>query len=345
MFGTSIGMKFVEMNPGRFIMGSPQDEIGREADEQQHQVSITKPFLIADTPVTNGQYRYKQPTHASGNFYGIDLEHNDFPCASVSLLEAKDYCAWLSAQDPDWQYDLPTEAEWEYAARGGSNSRFFWGEDEGLAATFANTYDEAAMTALAALPPDGFAVNDGFVGPSPVRSFRANQYGLYDVIGNVWEMCRNVAYKYPVTPLIDPQGPAKGVLYGVRGGDWLAIPFFARLANRTFCKETERSNTVGFRVVARPKRSDKPVVLAVRPAVTWQDVAALFTPTDIAHMKQVSVGWKPPLELDSYESVRLYSMKIYSSVRTDRMPVGPVPLWTLEMKAKLRDWIYAGHPQ
>jgi sulfatase modifying factor 1 len=344
MFAERIGMKFVALCPGRFLMGSPPDEIGREADEQLHQVSLTRGFLMADAPVTNEQYRYKNPDHRSGELFGINLEESAYPCTSVSWLESNDFCDWLSSQDSDWQYSLPTEAEWEYAARGGSNSRFFWGENESLAGEFANIYDRVAMRSLASLPRDGFDVEDGYAGPAPVRSFKPNQYGLYDMLGNVWEMCRNIAYKYPATPLVDPRGPAQGTYFAVRGGDWLAIPFFARLANRTTCKADDKSETVGFRIIARPKGGPTPPQPPQRQLPKWRDVSALFTQTDIDHMKVVSAKWSPPLELDSYESVRHYSMKIYSSVRTDRMPTDPVPKWTDEMKETLRNWIYAGHP-
>ncbi len=345
MFATTLGINFVEFLPGRFLMGSPADEIGREADEQQHQVTLTEGFWMADAPTTNNQYRYMNPSHSSGSLYGLDLDVGEYPCTGVSLVEAKAFCDWLSAQDSKWHYQLPSEAEWEYAARGGTIHRFPWGEDESQAEKFANTFDISAMKALPSLPADGFDVDDGFVGPSPVRYFKCNQFGLYDVIGNVWEMCRNVAYKFPAEPLVDPQGPAQGRLYGVRGGDWLSIPFFSRLANRTFTLADDKSETVGFRIMAKPKIKKPIADIVQRPIPTWHDVSSLFTSTDIDHMKAASAKWKPPLELDSYDSVRHYAMKVYSSVRTDRMPVDPVPLWTPDMKALFRNWIYAGCPK
>ena len=344
MFAERLGIRFVVLCPGRFVMGSPPDEIGHESDEQHHQVTLTRAFLMADAPVTNQQYKFKDPAHRSGSAFGTDLDGDAYPCTSVSWLEAKDYCEWLSSQDAEWEYALPTEAEWEYAARGGCNARFFWGEDESLAAEYANVYDRAAMSALIGFPADGFDVDDGYVGPAPIRSFKPNQYGLHDMIVNVWEMCRNIAYKYPATPLVNPQGPSKGTFYAVRGGDWLAIPFFARLANRTTCKAEEKSNSVGFRIMARRRGVSQAPQTLQRPEPTWRDVAALFTQTDIDHMKTASATWARPMELDDYESVRHHSMKIYSSVRADRMPIDPVPKWTAEMKETLRNWIYAGHP-
>jgi sulfatase modifying factor 1 len=344
MIALKLGMKFVEITPGRFTMGSPASEIGRDPDEQLHEVTLTRSYWIANAPVTLRQYRYKDPTHDNPDLDGIPLNLDDFPCAGISLSEAREYCKWLTDQDSDWTYDLPTEAQWEFAARAGTSTRFFWGENEADAARYANTFDLTAMESLPAYPADGFNVHDGFVGASPVRSFCPNRYGLYDVIGNVWEMCKNVAYKYPSTPLTDPQGPATGTKFCVRGGDWLSIPFFARLANRTFVREGDKSETVGFRIIAFPKRSG--AIDNGLPSVrTWAEVRQLFTDTDVEHMKDASAKWQPPLDLSEYKSVRTYAMKVYSSVRTDRMPIAPVPRWSGDMKKVLRDWIYSGCPE
>ncbi|WP_431173676.1 formylglycine-generating enzyme family protein [Acidovorax facilis] len=343
MLAQTLGMRFIEMTPGRFLMGSPPDEIGREADEQQHEVMLTRSFWIADAPVTVAQYRVKDPSHKCPPLFGIALDDDRYPCTWISIEEAKAYCDWLSAQDTEWTYELPTEAEWEYAARAGTAGRFFWGDTEADASRFANTFDRSAMKALGNLPKDGFDVDDGFVGPSPIRSFQPNRYGLYDVIGNAWQYCRNVAYKYPATSVTDPLGPPTGTLYCVRGGDWLSIPFFARLANRTFMRAGERSETVGFRVIARP-RAQLPADPIDPAPPSWVDIRGLFTDIDVAHMKAASANWKPPLELDSYESVKHYSMKVYSSVRDDRMPLPPVDKWNTFQKDLLRRWIYARHP-
>jgi formylglycine-generating enzyme len=344
MFAETLGMRFIEMTPGRFMMGSPVDEIGREADEQQHEVVLTKVFWIADAPVTTAQYRVKDPSHKCPTLFGLSLDADQQPCTWVSIEEARAYCDWLSAQDTDWIYELPTEAEWEYAARAGTGSRFFWGDSEVEASRFANIFDRSAMRALAHLPKDGFDVDDGYVAAAPVRSFQPNRFGLFDVIGNVWQFCRNIAYKYPSTQLTDPVGPSAGSLYCVRGGDWLSIPFFARLANRTFMRSGDRTETVGFRVIARPRKQAPSDPIDSAPP-RWSDVRALFTDIDVAHMRAASANWKPPLELDSFDSVRNYSMKIYSSVRDDRMPIPPVDKWETAQKDLLRRWIYARHPQ
>lgn len=349
MFATSfLGLHFAELPPGRFLMGSPESEIGRESDERQHEVNLTRPFRISTSLVTNRQFRLWQPSRPPVSYRDHALDLDDLPVVSVSLAEATAFATWLTDKDPEWHYMLPSEAEWEYAARAGSNSRFFWGDDESLAGGFANLYDRSARQAFPDLPEDAFDVDDGFPTASPAGRFRPNAFGLYDTLGNVWEMCRNRAYKYPVGPVSDPQGAASGSLYIARGGDWLSMPFFARLANRTFVRIDDRDFSTGFRLAAYPKavadpsRSQPSPMSPLAPAVTWSDVRGFFTADDIEHMRTVSERWTPSLDLAAYQSARYYAVKIYSSVRDDSMPIGTVPKWTPAMKRTFRDWIYGG---
>lgn len=245
-----LGMNFVQILPGSFMMGSPANEVGREPDETQHEVSITSSYLLQDAPVTNRQYRAKVPTHNSGQYRGHSLNGDDQPVAMVSVREINQYIDWLNEVDKVLRYRLPTEAEWEFAARAGSQSTYPWGNDSSLASKFGNVHDLTAQAAFSDWPTDGFLVDDGYAVSSPVRAFSPNAWNLYDMIGNVWEVCGNWRYKYPTNPDIDPQGPPEGRHKVVRGSDWRGTPIFSRVANRAFTAPDDRVDTIGFRLVA-----------------------------------------------------------------------------------------------
>lgn len=223
------GMVFVLIPAGEFWMGSPEDEPYRNADERRHRVRITKPYLMGKTEVTNAQYRRVKPQHDSGNWDGKDLNGESQPVVEVSWLDATAFCEKLG-------FRLPTEAQWEWAARGGDEKNVFvWGRDwppPAKAGNFADaserafssakkSYDEDRAKDPSLALPASYA--DGFTLSSPVGSFSPNRYGLYDMAGDVWEWCRDWCGEYSDSStdiVVDPTGPSTGERRVVRGGSW-----------------------------------------------------------------------------------------------------------------------------
>ena len=275
----SIGMKLAAIPAGEFLMGSPETEPGRGQDEQQHRVRITKPFLLGVYEVTFKQYRefvkasgYKTDAERDGTGgWGFDAKSpdspyrrkpefnwsnngfadiDDHPVFNVSWNDAVAFCAWLSKQEGK-TYRLPTEAEWEYACRAGTNTRYWHGDDpEGLVKV-GNVLDASAVKLFDTLKKHAVTENDGYAITAPVGKFRPNAFGLYDMHGNVAEWCGDwygVDY-YGESPADEPQGPATGTGRVFRGGAWRDDPVLDRSAARDLSEPTYRGGRVGFRAL------------------------------------------------------------------------------------------------
>jgi len=231
-------MVFIPANT--FTMGSPTNEVGRSADEgPQTTVTLTHGFWMAKFLVTQRDYLALIGSNPSG-FPG-DLNR---PVESVTWLDATNYCAKLTEQDlaagrisPGSHYRLPTEAEWECAARAGTSTRFNYGDDPSVTDLARHAW---------------YGANSGFV-TRPVGLKEPNAWGLYDMPGNVWEWCQDWYGPYSGGSAIDPQGPdsnAIGVKV-IRGGAWESFESDCRSARRSvegvspFIKDF----IIGFRVV------------------------------------------------------------------------------------------------
>ena len=155
--------------------------------------------------------------------------------------DANAFCEWLSRKD-NRTYRLPTEAEWEYACRGGSTTRYWNGNDQEELVRIANVADGAAKPKLSGAIT--IKNEDGFVFTAPVGSFLANPYGLHDVHGNVWEWCADWydSNYYQSSPAANPQGPT-------RGTSWSYGADFLRSSSRGFNTPNNRSHSLGFRLV------------------------------------------------------------------------------------------------
>ena len=218
---------FVWISPGTFRMGSPVSELERDPDEVQHTVTITKGFWISDHEVTQVEYQAVMGNNPS-TFRGSLL-----PVETISWNDAVEYCRKLTEQErsagrisTDQSYRLPTEAEWEYAARAGSTEA---------------RYGEVGTIAW-------WSGNSG----SRVRAVRgklANAWGLYDMLGNLWEFCADWYGNYPTGSVVDPIGPTSGSLRVSRGGAWNYPSWNDRFADRTGYDPTLRSYSLGFRPV------------------------------------------------------------------------------------------------
>jgi len=223
--GKGVTMKLVLIRPGRFMMGSPDSELGRgDKEGPQHEVVIAKPFYLGVTEVTQAQYEAVMGTNPS-QFKGPTN-----PVESVSWNDAVEFCRKLSEKTRK-TFRLPTEAEREYACRAGSKTRFSFGDSESVLGEYA-----------------WYASNSGGK-THPVGQKKPNPWGLYDMHGNVAEWCADWYADYPKAAVTDHQGPASGTYRVLRGGSWYPTPDGCRSAFRNHGTPGIRYNVFGFRVV------------------------------------------------------------------------------------------------
>ena len=223
--------------PGRFMMGSETSEQGRGSDEgPQTEVILTQGFWMAECEVTQGEYEQligSNPSTFQGNA--------QWPVEKVSWHEAMAYCHRLTQAATEnetlpegYVFRLPTEAEWEYACRAGSVSRFSYGDDP--SASEMGRY--------------GWYVDNSDSSPHPVKQLEPNPWGLYDMHGNVWEWCYDLwQYAYPGGRQRDWSARSEGWLRVARGGSWLYSADHSRSANRDDYGPNNRCSDIGFRVV------------------------------------------------------------------------------------------------
>ena len=237
--GNNISMKFVQIPAGKFQMGSPAEEEGRLPDEVLHEVTITKPFYMGVYEVTVEQwnqflkdsgYKWEQYKYE----FGLQARH---PATATTLTDANAFCAWLSKKSGKL-LAIPTEAQWEYACRGG------------MATRFAHGYDSERLREYAHFASDGWDA-ETHKSPmfAPVGSFKPNAYGLYDMHGNVLEWCADFYAAYPSAPSADPGGPVTGGKCVQRGGGWHSDPEKCRSARRFQAAPSRAFNRDGFRVL------------------------------------------------------------------------------------------------
>jgi formylglycine-generating enzyme required for sulfatase activity len=239
---TSLGQPLVLVHGGRFTMGSPRREPGRRSNEAERQAELKRPFYIGRFQVTNREYREFKADHLSGIFKDESLDLERQPVVRVSWQEAAAFCNWLSQRDklpPAYArrgdrlelvepvttgYRLPTEAEWEFAARfDGSRAtrKYPWGNDLPVPARAGNWGD---ATAIYLTPVTITGYDDGQRVSAPVGSYAANPLGLHDMGGNVLEWTTDRYSIYVVGPdflSTDPVGPKTGDSYVIRGAGWL----------------------------------------------------------------------------------------------------------------------------
>ncbi|HDZ08036.1 PEGA domain-containing protein [Pseudohongiella sp.] len=254
--------------PYEFTMGSSRREPGRRANETLRDVALEKPFYLSLHPVTNQQFRRFRPEHASGTLQRQSLDRPNQPAVQVTWQDAALYSNWLSAQEaltPFYiveegavtgfnadanGYRLPTEAEWEWAARADGQSgttRFAWGEDWPPPADSGNFADESTSNFLGQILR---GYNDGVQGTANVGEFNANAQGLFDMAGNVSEWVHD--YYGAVSGLssvreTDPLGPLDGTYHTIKGSGWAHGSITElRASYRDFGEEAR--NDLGFRI-------------------------------------------------------------------------------------------------
>lgn len=192
---------FVTIKAGSFRMGSPSSEIGRsEREGPQHDVTISNDFEMQTTVVTQGQFTLVMGYNPSWCAHTSSCKNDlNNPVEHVSWNEAQELIEKLNAQDAQYQYRLPTEAEWEYSARGGSQSTNWWGNDIQHLDDFVWYYGNSGGQ------------------PQPVGKKPANPFGLYDMVGNVFQWVQDWMGDYSETNQTDPVGPAEGMTRVFRG--------------------------------------------------------------------------------------------------------------------------------
>ncbi|AUB84845.1 hypothetical protein THSYN_18970 [Candidatus Thiodictyon syntrophicum] len=215
---------------GRFLMGSPEDEPERNDDETQHEVELTRGFWLGETAVSQALWHAAMGNNPSRR-KGADLPVEQVPWGECQIFVAK-----LAGMAPGLGPRLPTEAEWEYACRAGTRTAFSFGDmlDTGRA-----NYN------------GDYAYNKGPKGEYrqralPVWSVAPNPWGLYQMLGNVYEWCEDWYGAYPTGPVSDPAGPAEGSYRVLRGGAWLS---FGRCLRSAFRRRTGYSHAdIGLRL-------------------------------------------------------------------------------------------------
>ncbi len=240
------GIRLVRVEDGCFAMGTADNQTERYSNETQHQVCLQS-FWIGQQEVTNAQYRLFRPEHSSGSYKGASLDRDQQPVTEVTWNDAAAYARWLSEQTGR-RYRLPTEAEWEYAARAGSSTARYWSNDPMDACAYANGADYTARRAWGAVNIHN--CDDGYAVAAPVGSYTPNAYKLYDVLGNVAEWtCSDYRHNFDNEETrcskINPQKGQRTV----RGGSWDDEPRLLRGSDRNGREANTQDNDLGFRLV------------------------------------------------------------------------------------------------
>ena len=252
-----------------------EEVVVRDGKKQRHRVRITRSFYLGVTEVTRGQFEefvddtgYKTDAEKdSWGGFGWDEEKREFrqdrkfswrhsgfgksqehPVVNVSWNDAVAFCEWLRRKEGQ-PYRLPTEAEWEYACRAGTTTRYISGDDSEALHTFGNVSDPTAKAIHPELK-ETISASDGFVYTAPVAQFKANGFGLNDTHGNVWEWCQDVydPEYYKSSPMDDPICSVGTAFRVLRGGSWGCSPRCCRSAYRERRVPEGCYDSLGFRV-------------------------------------------------------------------------------------------------
>jgi len=225
--------EFVTIRPGCFWMGSPETEQGRDQDEPRHRVCITRPYAMGRYEVTQNQWRTVMgDTPAYFRACG-----GQCPVERVSWSDVQTFITKLNTLTSA-DYRLPTEAEWEYAARAGTDSPFSFGDNIGSSQVNYN----------GRYPYYGEQVETYQRAPVAVGSYPANPWGLHDMHGNVWEWVQDYQGPYPADEVSDPTGPTSGANRVYRGGSWSSTARRCRSAARNLQSPDRRYFNLGFRL-------------------------------------------------------------------------------------------------
>lgn len=265
----NITMDLVYIPLGEFLMGSPEDEIGYpdyvidakkkrdpnestrdESEGPVHKVRIDKGYYLSKYEVTCEQFRCFKKNYKSMVYEGESFDNNTYP-ACVTWNQANEFCKWLSLKS-GLQVRLPSEEEWEYACRAGTQTRFYWGATEEDAGKYANISDK---TYCEKWPRRNQCINtdDGSLLLTSVGMYQPNNFGLYDMIGNVAEWCSDIyiedAYSLSEAEYVHSVATIVNPVRVYRGGAFASNICFARCAARWYAESNDSNLFVGFRVL------------------------------------------------------------------------------------------------
>jgi len=237
-------MEMVWIEPGSFWMGSPEIEPGRKIDEIRHQVTLTQGYWMGKYEVTTAQWESLMGSENDKP----KKQKPDSPVEEVSWSDVQDFLEKLNKLEvkanrlPEgYRYLLPTEAQWEYACRAGTDSAYSFGDSADDLSDYAWYYDNSATGFL-------FSKRRHL---HPVGKKSPNPWGLHDMHGNVYEWCHDWYLGYEPDPAIDPAGPDNGAFRVLRGGSWYVGPEDCRSAIRRRHSPTYRVHSIGFRLSLR----------------------------------------------------------------------------------------------
>ncbi|MDI9400357.1 MAG: formylglycine-generating enzyme family protein [Limisphaerales bacterium] len=243
-----VTLELLYIAPGTFMMGSPEDERGREDSEKQYEVTLTKGYYLGKYTVTQEQWEALSGSNPS------KWKAATLPVERVSWADAMEFCQKLTEVErsagrisTNWEYSLPTEAQWEYACRGGTMTALNNGKN-------LDCSDKDCRGESANLAEVAWYDKNGERKTHPVGLKKPNNFGLYDMHGNVWEWCFDWYAEYPDGPAIDPQGPDKGTAHVRRGGSWGYYAKGCRSAARASYSPNYRLESLGFRLALVPCR-------------------------------------------------------------------------------------------
>ena len=224
--GKGIKLDLVLIPAGKFMMGSPESEVGRVNNETQHEVTLTKPYYMGKYEVTQEQWEGVMENNPSST------KGAKFPVTDVSWEDCQEFIKKLNAK-MSGGYRLPTEAEWEFACRAGTTTAYSVGD---------------------VITPQDANYGDSKIGGKPVAvgSYKPNAFGLYDMHGNVWEWCEDWKADYTAGTVTDPKGPATGKPRVLRGGSFYINESLARSSDRLDLPPTYRDLGNGFRLARTP---------------------------------------------------------------------------------------------
>jgi formylglycine-generating enzyme required for sulfatase activity len=218
-------------------MGSPKSEKGHRNDEVEHRVRLTKPYSLHQFPVTNVQYELFDPVHRNDRC--DESKDDEHPVVKVSWYEAWCFARWVA--HPEGQTRLPTEAEWEYACRGGAKkkSAFWFGDDPADVVNHAWCNESLKRRTHTLIE-------------SQTAGGHENPFALYDMHGNVSEWCSDLYGEYDTQFEVDPIGPSVGSYRVHRGGCWDLLASDCRAAFRDWVDPSGRDYNLGFRLLLSP---------------------------------------------------------------------------------------------
>lgn len=236
-FTNALGMEFVYIESGTFMMGSPEDEPLRSKSEILHEVTISEAFYMQTTPVTLAQWHKVMGRPWLFSRHGCE----DTPVTRVSWHDAISFINALNRRE-EGRYRLPTEAEWEYAARAGTETAYPWGDETDCSRALYANNPLKVNDCVDHVKSIGLTPGE----PGPVKTYPPNPWGLYDMHGNVWEWTADCYEDYTEPGKEPMQRCSRRVR---RGGSWFGHDYQVRSANRAYAHPAAKFRTTGFRLV------------------------------------------------------------------------------------------------